>query len=371
MAGWIESRVLRDGTIRYRACSRDAAGRRTVKAFKLKRDAQAYLDSLGHVADLADPTLPARFLGKMWLDAYAADLTHRVRLGDVSPSTAAAYRSVLKRHLRPWLDGLRVDKLTPAAVARWARDLSERLDAGTLAPKTYNHVLGLFSAVCGFAVQRRWMRVSLADGLRRARVPRLERAILTTAQQRALLAAAPTPRLALVLRVALYAGLRRGELCGLQWGDLEAGPDARLTIARTVVGTVVRPPKTATSRRVIDVPASLVTAWQTERNRKEPNGTERNRTGWVLPSESDPSRPMHPDMLQAAVLPIFTKVGLPPSLHLLRHTYASLLIAQGEPAKYVSAQLGHASIQITLDTYGHLFADARRAAMDRLEAGLG
>lgn len=361
MQGWVEARTLSTGQKRYIARWRDAAGRKRSKAFTLKRDADAHLADQIRTRDLDDPTLPPQFLGRQWLDAYADDLDHRVRLGDLSPSTHAAYRSVLRRHLRPWLDGKRIDRMRPADVARWAKDLSARLTDGTLAPKTYNNVLGCFSAACAFAVGQRWMRTSLADGLRRAKVIRGELQVFTANQRRALLAAAADDRLRLALRIALYAGLRRGELCGLQWGDLLPGTDARLFVQRVVVVTgAIRPPKTATSRRTVDVPPSVVTAWTQARGTASP-------TGWVLPSASDPSTPMHPDVLQQTVTPAFLAAGLPPSLHACRHTYASLLIDQGETLKYVSAQLGHASIQITSDRYGHLFAESRRAAMARLD----
>jgi integrase len=362
MRGWIEPYTTAAGEKRYTARWRDAAGRKRSKSFKLKRDADTHLADETRAVDLTDPTLTPQFLGRQWLDAYAEDLEHRVRLGNVSPSTHAAYRSVLKKHLRPWLDGKRVDLMQPAEVSRWSKDLSGRIRDGTLAAKTYNNILGCFSAACAFAVTQKWMRVSLADGIRRARVLKRVQHVLDANDRRRLLAAVDDARLQLALRVALFAGLRRGELVGLQWGDLIAGDVPRLFIQRVVVvDGSIRPPKTATSRRTVDVPEALVAHWTAARGASAAGA-------WVLPSATDAAVPMHPDVFQAAVAPAFVRAGLPTSLHACRHTYASILIDQGETAKYVSTQLGHASIQITLDLYGHLFADSRRAAMDRLDA---
>lgn len=75
---------------------------------------------------------------------------------------------------------------------------------------------------------------------------------------------------------------------------------------------------------------------------------------WLFPSNTTDG-PIHPDTLDDLVSPAFQAAGIPGKLHSLRHSYASLLIANGESAKYIRRQLGHASIQITMDTYGHLF----------------
>jgi integrase len=354
MRGWIERRTLPTGEVRWVARWRDAAGRKHAQTCARKTDAAAWLD-----AHAPASAAPATLTGQTWLTAYLSDLAHRLRLGSLSPSTVAAYRSVLRQHLAPWLAALRLDRLTVEDVQAWTVALSEDVEAGDISPKTYNNVLAVWQALVTYGVTRGWVPASLGDGLHRARVLRRDRAVLDAATRTALLAAATDGRVRLALLLALYAGLRRGELCGLQWGDLLERPAPALRVTRVIVGTTIRPPKTASSARVIDVPGFVVQAWQTQRGPDSP-------ARWVLPSKTDRQTPMHPDVLQQAVAPAFTAVGQPCSLHLCRHTYASLLIAQGESVKYVSAQLGHASIQITLDTYGHLFHDARQAAMDRL-----
>jgi integrase len=359
MRGWIEKRTTPRGEGRFIARWRDAAALKHARTFTHRRDALAHLEAV-----LPGATAGTTVTGRVWLAAYLADLQHRHRLGAVSPSTYAAYTSILRCHLAPWLTDLRLARLTPQDVATWTAHLSEDVADGTLAPKTYNNVLGVWSALVTFGAARGLVPATLADGLHRARVLRREVAVLDATARAALLAAAPTPRLRLALTVALYGGLRRGELCGLQWGDLTPGEVARVRVSRAVVGTVVRPPKTAGSRRVVDVPGFLVTRWAEVRGDDAP-------ARWVLPARTNRQTPMHPDVFQQAVAPAFHAVGRSCSLHLCRHTYASLLIAQGESLKYVSAQLGHASIQITQDLYGHLFHDSRRAAMDRLAQWAG
>lgn len=88
---------------------------------------------------------------------------------------------------------------------------------------------------------------------------------------------------------------------------------------------------------------------------------------WLFPSNTTDG-PLHPDSLDDLVSPAFQGAEAPGKLHSLRHSDASLLIANGESAKYISWQLGHASIQITMNPYGHLFKRTRQEAMNRLDA---
>ncbi len=365
MRGWIERRETASGERRYHACWREGTQKRR-KVFKLKGDAEKHLTTqVVRVAELDDPDLPPRLLGKTWLDAYVADLEYRQSLGDLSPSTVSAYKSHLTTHIRPWLDGRRMDLLSRREVDAWGRALAARVAAkadaeGTLSPRTHNHILGVLSAACAWGVERRWLKTNVATYLRRARSRKVERQVLTAEEQTRLLEAATPPLARFVLTLALYTGLRRGELCGLQWEDLDVAR-CQLRVRRTIVGKVERRPKTTTSSRSVDVPARLVTLWREARLQGQ------SRT-WVLPAASDSKKALHPDELSKLVGPAFRAIKWTPQLHALRHTYASILIGQGEPAKYVSAQLGHASIQITMDTYGHLFQETRAAAMSRLDA---
>jgi integrase len=128
-------------------------------------------------------------------------------------------------------------------------------------------------------------------------------------------------------------------------------------------------PKTRRSRRAIDIGDQLLGVLS--RWRRESHGEAAPAPDALL--FPDPTgAPLDPDALRKRVwAPALARAGLRHvRIHSLRHTFASMLIAQGENLKYISSQLGHASVQITLDRYGHLFPDEKRTAASRLEAQL-
>lgn len=163
-------------------------------------------------------------------------------------------------------------------------------------------------------------------------------------------------------------GLRRGEIFGLQWADIErhGGSGGRIRVRRSVSGGKVTLPKTVNSERTVDVPASVLAALDCHR------ADCAVESEWIFPSKTGET-PLDPDnWYKRRFKKLREAAGLRPSvtLHPLRHTYASILIRQGENPKYVSVQMGHASVAFTLDVYGHLFQSQSSEAMTRLEAAI-
>ena len=183
------------------------------------------------------------------------------------------------------------------------------------------------------------------------------------------------PEWADFFRVLGWTGLRLGEACGLQWTDLDVA-GGFLEIRRNVNyrnhKVLIGAPKSGQARRV-DVPRVLVERLQLRRGIQEAEtalqGHARGEESpWVFSAPTDPSKPVNPSFIRMKlwykVLATAKLRALP--LHALRHTYASLLLQAGEPVGYVKAQLGHSSIQLTVDRYGHFIPGANRAAVERL-----
>ncbi len=165
---------------------------------------------------------------------------------------------------------------------------------------------------------------------------------------------------------ALRTGMRAGELLALQWGDID-WYGGFIVVQRNLVRGVLTSPKSHQRRRVdmsAQLAATLLALRRARRARCLAKGEE--MPAWVFPSlEGTP-------LEERNVRHVFTRLLERAELrqvriHDLRHTYASLLLQQGESIVYVKEQLGHASIQITVDTYGHLMPGANRAAVDRLD----
>lgn len=166
-------------------------------------------------------------------------------------------------------------------------------------------------------------------------------------------------RLALAWLLALLCGLRRGEICGLQWPDVDLAAMVlhihaqRVTVCH--VGTIDTAPKSAAGRRDVPIPAALLPMLAIA---QRPDGYV------ITSSRGDPYTPSgldhaHRAMIQRANLPPITPHGL-------RHTMATLAVCNGVHIRVLQSILGHASYQITADTYAHVYASASASAVDRV-----
>jgi integrase len=195
----------------------------------------------------------------------------------------------------------------------------------------------------------------------------VEREFLEPREIGALLKAAVPPE-DTILHLAVFSGLRRGELFALQWGDVDWGTGTdggRIWVRRSIYQGSITTPKTNHSIRVVDVPQRTLNELAVYREMCPPR-----EAGFIFRTAK--GTPFDPDnWYKRHFLAILDRAGLRHvGMHALRHTYASILINQGESIKYVSRQLGHASIQITADLYGHLFRETSQAAMRRLEGAI-
>ena len=176
------------------------------------------------------------------------------------------------------------------------------------------------------------------------------------------------------LHVLGWTGLRLGEACALQWQDVDlAGRflEVRRTVGVRARRLLVGAPKSGQARRV-DLPGTLASqlAERQSVHAAEAALAGREPSAWVFPSPTDPAKPLNAEHLRFKVwYRVLQRAKLRGvRLHDLRHTYASLLLQAGEPIGYVKQQLGHSSIQVTVDRYGHFVPGANRSAVDRLAA---
>ena len=167
---------------------------------------------------------------------------------------------------------------------------------------------------------------------------------------------------------ALRTGLRLGELCALQWGDVDF-TNRFIEVQRNLVSGKLTTTKNHTRRRV-DMSAHLTEIFERRLVAAKAAALKAGKSEplpWIFPNGE--GEPHDGDNLRRRVFqPALTKAKLHQvRIHDLRHTFASLLIQQGESLAYVRDQLGHSSIQITVDVYGHLVPGSNRAAVDRLD----
>ena len=370
MKGWIITRSAADGTKRYDARWRIAPGKIKGKTFRKRKDAASYVTTMvkrvqdGTHVDV-QPALMAEVFDR-YLE-HAVDV--RVKEGSLKPSTAKSYRSMVAEHLKPAFGAYRSDRFNLAVVEQWRAGIAEKIAAATMAPKFYVNLRNLLHAVTDWArhPSRRYLAHDPIDGLPRLHVPRAKkRPHFEPGQVGDLLTiAGATPPDDTIIRTAAYSGLRRGELFGLQWSDIDDG--GRLHVRRSIYQGAITTPKTGDSDRVVDVPQVLLDDLAVYRLMSPPIGQ-----GFVFRQVS--GRPMDPDMWhRERLVPILKRASLyrpGTGLHAIRHTYVSMLIDQGEDVGYIADQVGHSSTKLTQDIYRHVFKGARVEAMRRLSAAI-
>ncbi|MEV0723932.1 tyrosine-type recombinase/integrase [Micromonospora purpureochromogenes] len=331
----------------------------TAKVRELERQRDA-----GGVTSAGKPPTVGEWL-TYWLDHVAE---RKVRA-----STLQGYRSKVAKHLVPGLGSHRLDRLTPEHVEKFYGTL----EASGMAPATVLQLHRILSRSLKVAHQRGRVARNVCALVDSPSVSRAEVQPLTAADARALLAAATDRRNGARWSVALALGLRQGEALGLRWEfvDLAAGVlRVRWQLQRlTGRGLVFVEPKSRASRRTVAVPAQLVDALHKHRAAQD---AERQLAGelWQehdLVFAQPNGKPIDPRADWAQWKQLCRDAGVREArLHDARHTAASILLAQGVPARVVMELLGHSQIGLTLGTYSHVAPELSRAAAEGIGGAL-
>jgi len=360
--------------------SRGPDGRRRHRwfgGFRTRKEAQAKLTEL--MAELQGGTFVAptkmtvaEYLRK-WLMESAA---HRLSARSLERTTC-----IVERHLIPELGGCRLCDLRPLHVQAYltqARKAGRKNGSGGLAGATLLKHFEVLHSALNQAV--RWELIprnpaSAVDRPRADQRPGQAIRALSADEVAALLAAAADTRLYAPILVAVTTGLRRGELLALRWSDLDL-EKATLSVNRaleeTGTGVAFKAPKTARSRRTM--PLAQITV-QALRDHHRAQAELKLKTG---PAYADQDlvfatplgTPWSPSDFSRAFRTFKARHGYQFRFHDLRHTHASLLLAQGAHVKVVQERLGHASVTMTMDTYSHLLPGVQEAAVERFDAAL-
>jgi integrase len=242
-----------------------------------------------------------------------------------------------------------------------------------MSAKTVRNIAGVVSSA--FARAIRWGLVS-TNPVTSSEPPRVRKhygVALTAAQQTMIFGAASGPWcMAAFLEVAAAIGARRGEVLALRWPDIQ---DGRAVITRSLTqtkqGLEFKCPKNERPR-VVKVPESTLAVLETHRKRqdefRQQFGPDYRKDLDLIFANPD-GTPLKPDSVSASVSLLFRRLKLPKgsSLHSLRHTHTSHLLADGVPLPVVSARLGHSSVRTTQEIYSHMIHGQDDEAAQRWE----
>jgi integrase len=300
-------------------------------------------------------------------------------LASVEPTlrgrTFDSYKTILRIHLLPRLAKLPLVKLSPLHVQRVH---TEMLDAGASAKTVRNAHAVLYSAL-DRAVRFRLIVSNPAAVVRPPRIARREMTALSLTEARAVLNVAEADPLAALWRLAIAAGLRQGELCALRWGDIDLDGGSVSVVAaleqRTGREHVRAETKTARSRRTIPLDASSVEALREHRARAIESALAAGRSydlkGWVFRRTSGDG-PLSMSIVWKAWRRLALKAGVSlVRFHDLRHTTATVLLAQGIDVRTVADILGHSDVATTLRVYVHSTEGSTRRAAQAMGEALG
>jgi integrase len=363
----IEVRTDKKGRKRYRGTARDRnVGRHLrgpwtgslAEARSWRVDAQARLQA-GTLSAEAGPTV-----AEASVDFIGGIKSGKVRQrgGHIyKPSTARGYERDLDKHAVRELGNKRLGRLQRPELQRWVDGLStpER------SPSTVKNIVAALRALVAFGELRGWVHLNPCDGLRLPAGEQARERIASPSEAAALIAAMQ-PRDRAALGFAVYAGLRFGELLALDvsrvdlaggWIHVNRSWDPG---AKQFVPTKSRKPR---SVPIIDKLASLVADHLVLLNHPV--------DGLMFPSAKKPEWPTDPGILRRRAYKQWDDAGLNRlGFHEGRHTFASIGIAAGLNPKTLSTYLGHATITITLDRYGHLMPGSEAEARAMLDAYL-
>jgi integrase len=279
-------------------------------------------------------------------------------------STVAIYKSNLDNWIVPRWGSYRLTDVRTTAVEDWLRSLISGKTGKPLAPATKAKIRNMMHTLFNHAIRYEWLERNPITLVRQSAKRQCVPDVLEIAEIKGLLAELQEPAKTMVF-LAASTGLRVSELIGLKWGDFDFDR-LEINLSRGVVDGVVGTMKTEASRKPIPLDSRLAEVVLDWRGRSAYIGQE----DWLFASpQMKGAKPYSPDTILSKVIrPAVKRAGITKRVgwHTFRHTFATLLKANGEDVKVVQESLRHANSRITLDTYTQAVTPAKRLAQAKI-----
>jgi len=365
-----EGSIFKRGDGRYSAVVSDGYqnGKRLRKAFygATRGAVQEQLKKALREQQLGSPVATENQKVAAFLSAWLVG-TAKPRL---RPRTYSDYKHIVEKHLIPSFGSLTLHKLGPEHVQALFRAKTQE----GLSARRVTVIRAVLHTALAQALQWGGVGRNVADLVKAPRRIRYQAAVLDVKQAKALLKTASHHRLGPLFSVGLAVGLRLGEALGLQWQDIDLQKGlltVRQTLQRVDKKLVFGEPKSEKSRRSVPLPAMTVTTLKRHRIRQKQDRLKAG-SAWKeqnLVFTSSIGTPLDDRNVRRAFKDLLTEAKLPKiRIHDLRHTCATLLLAQDVHPKVVQEILGHSQISLTLDTYSHVLPHVGREAAQQMNA---
>ena len=287
----------------------------------------------------------------------------------VRASSHQTYRGYIDHHITPNIGDLPLEKLTTMDLQKLYRKLLtkgrvERKEAENqpkgLSAKTVRNINQVISSAMDFAVAQKIIPENPCKAVALPKVEHKEMQTIPAEQLQAFLQEAKATGVYEMYYIELATGLRRGELLGLKWTDIDWKNGiikVRRQVARVDGQIVEAPLKTKNSYRAVTISQQAIEVLKQQK--------EKTNDQYVFPSPN--GGPISPDSVNNMLKRVLARAGIPKvRFHDLRHTFATIALQNGVDIKTVSGMLGHFSAGFTLDTYAHVTTAAQKEAADTI-----
>ena len=342
---------------------------------KTQKEVAQKIKELTAALDAGTYITPHKMTVGQWLDTWQSEY-----LANVKPSTVTSYEAAIRNHLKPGLGALRLDALTTHDIQEFYNSLHSSSESrNALSSKTIKNIHGILHHALEQAMLNNYIRANPSNACVIPKAVRKKVKPMNEKQIASFLKAIKGHKYEHMFLVALFTGIREGEVCGLQWEcvDFDNGTiliDKQLQSLRgktrgnkekyALISTKSGKERTITAAPYIM--EMLQKTKQTQDGYKKEFGAEFKDSGLVFTDEI--GNRVTPQALYRAFKLVVTELDMKDvRFHDLRHSYAVVSLKTGDDVKTVQENLGHATSSFTLDTYGHVTEQMKKDSANRME----
>ncbi|PLT32534.1 site-specific integrase [Bacillus sp. V5-8f] len=341
------------------------------RGFKTQKEAQKYLNeqlNAIHKGTFFEPKdITFSEYVDYWFENYAVSNT--------SQKTMEVYSYIIKQHLKPSLGHFKISKLLPSHLQEYySKKLKDgKIEGGGLSAQSVKHHHRLISKVLKDAVKWEFLTRNVAESVEPPKTKKTEMHTWDSYEVKTFLYSSRTSTYYWVYLTAIYTGMRRGEILGLRWQDVDF--ENHIIYVRQTMqpiinqGLTFKEPKSGKGRSITITPfltKELKKLYKKQLENKLSFGSSYQDQGLVFSQVN--GNPLQPSEVSKKFLKAIEAANLHRiRFHDLRHTHATLMLQQGVHPKVVSERLGHSTISITLDIYSHVLPNMQKEAANQFD----